>query len=47
VFFPGKFRPEVTKMRVMLYAFYPAGVYWFDNIRIEPITVQKYEAAKK
>jgi hypothetical protein len=47
VFFPGKFRPEVTKMRVMLYAFYPAGVYWFDNIRIEPITVQEYEAAKK
>lgn len=47
VFFPGKFRPEVTKMRVMLYAFYPAGIYWFDNVRIEPISLQEYEAAKK
>jgi hypothetical protein len=24
-------------MKVMLFAFYPAGVSWFDNIRIEPI----------
>ena len=47
VFFPGKFRPEVTKMRVMLYAFYPAGVYWFDNVRIEAISLQEYAAAKK
>jgi len=47
VFFPGKFSPEVTRMRVMLFAFYPAGVYWFDNLRLEPITVQEYEAAKR
>ena len=46
VFFPGKFRPEVTKMRVMLYSFYPAGLYWFDNVRIQPITLQEYKAAK-
>jgi len=46
LFFPGKFRPEVTKMRVMLYAFYPAGIYWFDNVRIEPVTLQQYDAAK-
>ena len=38
VFHPTKSRPEVTEMKVMLYAFYPAGVYWFDNIRIEPVT---------
>ena len=47
VFFPTKVRPEVTEMRVMLFAFYPAGLYWFDNVRIEPITVQQYEAAKR
>jgi hypothetical protein len=47
VFFPTKMRPEVTEMRVMLYAYYPAGVYWFANIRIEPITVEEYEQSRK
>jgi hypothetical protein len=37
-FHPTRARPEVTEMKVMLFAFYPAGVSWFDNIRIEPIT---------
>jgi len=37
VFHPTQARPEVTEMKVMLYAFYPAGVYWFDNIHIEPV----------
>ena len=37
VFHPTRARPEVTEMKVMLFAFYPAGVSWFDNIRIEPI----------
>ncbi|MGA2750131.1 MAG: hypothetical protein ABSG59_15265 [Verrucomicrobiota bacterium] len=37
VFHPTKHRPEVTEMRVMLFAFYPAGVYWFDNVRIQPV----------
>jgi hypothetical protein len=36
-FTPTKNRPEVSEMRVMLYAYYPAGVYWFDNIRIEAV----------
>ncbi len=43
VFFPTKARPAVTEMRVMLFAYYPAGVYWFDNVRIEPITLEEYE----
>jgi len=47
VFFPTKFRPAVTEMKVMLFAFYPAGVYWFDNVRIEPITVAAYDAEKR
>ncbi len=37
VFHPTKMRPDVTEMRVMLFAFHPAGVYWFDNVRIEPV----------
>ena len=36
-FHPTKFRPEVTEMKVMLYAYWPPGVYWFDNVRIEPV----------
>ena len=37
VFHPTKFRPDVSEIKVMLFAFYPAGIYWFDNLRIEPV----------
>ena len=37
IFHPTKFRKDVTEIKVMLFAFYPPGVYWFDNIRIEPV----------
>jgi hypothetical protein len=37
VFHPTKFRPDVTEIKVMLFAYYPAGIYWFDNIHIEPV----------
>jgi len=47
VFFPTKYRPAVTEMRVMLYAYYPAGVYWFDNVTIEPMSTAEYENAKR
>ena len=47
VFCPTKYRPAVTKLRVMLYAYYPAGIYWFDNIVIEPISDAEYENAKR
>ncbi len=46
-FFPTRNRPEVEEMKVMLYAFYPAGVYWFDNVKIEPITLEEYERLRK
>ena len=36
IFHPTKFRPDVSEMKVMLFAYFPAGVYWFDNVRIEP-----------
>jgi len=34
---PTRQTPEVTEMKVMLYAYHPAGIYWFDNILIESI----------
>lgn len=37
VFNPTHHRPDVTEMRVMLYAYYPPGVYWFDDLRVEPV----------
>ncbi len=37
VLHPTKMRPDVTEMRVMLFAFHPAGVYWFDNLHIESL----------
>ena len=37
VFEPTRLRPGVTEMKVMLYAFWPPGVYWFDNVRLEPV----------
>lgn len=43
VFHPTKFRADVTEMKVMLFAYHPAGLYWFDNVRIEPVA----EAAAK
>lgn len=36
-FNPTRHRPEITEMRVMLYAYYPAGIYWFDHIRVEAV----------
>ena len=38
IFHPTKFRPDVTEMKVMLFAYHPPGVYWFDNVRIEPVS---------
>ena len=46
VFFPTKYRPAVTELRVMLFAYYPAGIYWFDNVVIEPISTAEYDRAK-
>ena len=35
-FTPSKMR-DVSEMKVMLFAYYPPGVYWFDNVKIEPV----------
>ncbi len=41
-FHPTRLRPECTEMRVMLYAYWPPGIYWFDNLRIEPVSDEEY-----
>ena len=46
-FHPTKNTPKVTQMRVMLYAYWPPGVYWFDDVKIEPITAAQYETESK
>jgi hypothetical protein len=47
VFHPTRERPQVSEMKVMLYAYYPPGLYWFDNIRIVSISPEEYTSAKK
>jgi hypothetical protein len=43
-FHPTRLRPDVGTVRVMLYAYWPPGVYWFDNVSIEPVGDGEYEA---
>jgi hypothetical protein len=33
-FHPTKHRPNVTEFKIMLYAFYPPGVAWFENVHV-------------
>jgi hypothetical protein len=37
LFHPTKYRPDVSEFKIMLFAFYPAGVAWFDNVRVEAV----------
>jgi len=37
LFHPTKYRPDVAEFKIMLFAFYPAGVAWFDNVRVETV----------
>jgi len=37
VFHPTKYRPNAKEFKIMLFAFYPPGVAWFDNIRVEEV----------
>ena len=46
VFHPTKYTSNVTEIRVMLYAYWPAGTYWFDNVRIIPIDKKVYQREK-
>lgn len=40
-FNPTKRTPRVEKFKVRLYAYWPNGIYYFDNIRVEPITEEE------
>jgi len=42
-------QPKPTEMKVMLFAYWPAGVSWFDNIRVETATEEELalEEARK
>ena len=35
VIHPTRHRPAVTEIKIMLFTYYPAGVYWFRNIRLQ------------
>ena len=37
VFHPTKYRSGVTEFKIMLFAYYPDGVAWFDNIDLEAV----------
>jgi hypothetical protein len=37
---------EISYLRVMLYAYWPNGTYYFDNVKIEEISDEEYERMK-
>jgi hypothetical protein len=41
-FHPTRMTPKVTSLKVMLFAYHPAGVYWFDDLRVEEISDATY-----
>jgi hypothetical protein len=47
LFHPTRVTPAVTEMSVMLYAFYPPGEYWFDNIKITEANMKDYEEQRR
>jgi|GEM_PF-1584854 len=46
VFHPTRRTPKVTEMRVMLFAYWPPGVYWFDNVSVTPAPLEDWEAQR-
>jgi hypothetical protein len=36
-FHPTRFTPAVTEFKIMLFAYYPGGVAWFDNIHVTAV----------
>jgi hypothetical protein len=43
-FHPTKHTPTVTRMRIMLYAYWPPGVYAFDQVAVTPVTEAEWLA---
>jgi hypothetical protein len=36
-FHPTRYTASVTEFKIMLYAYYPDGVAWFDNVHVEAV----------
>ena len=34
---PGRSPQPVDEFKIMLFAYFPAGVAWFDNVKVEPV----------
>lgn len=43
-FHPTKHTPHVTRMRVMLFAYWPPGVYAFDDVAVTPVSEAEWLA---
>ena len=37
LFHPTKYRPNVAEFKIMLFAYFPRGVAWFDNVKVEAV----------
>jgi len=37
LFHPTKYRPNVSEFKIMLFTYFPPGVAWFDNVRVEAV----------
>jgi len=40
-FNPTAKSPKIQKMKIRLYAYWPNGIYYFDNVRVEAITPEE------
>jgi hypothetical protein len=43
-FHPTRQTPTVTRMRIMLYAYWPPGVYEFDDVAVTPVSAEEWLA---
>lgn len=47
MFHPTRRTPSVRYIRVMIYAYWPRGTYYFDNLRVVRVSESEYDAYKK
>ena len=46
-FHPTTNTPTVTSMKVMLFSYWPPGIYWFDDLAITPVSNEVWRADMK
>jgi hypothetical protein len=46
-FNPTKHTPKVTEMKVMLFGYWPPGVKWFRDVKVQALSADPAEAASK